>query len=267
MVSSVCSASGCSADVFIKKWALCRSHYNRWKYAGDLNLTRPSVCKGCGVKPPRVPGRSGPAPEYCSRACQRESHAAELLVSGRYEESVASRSPSPRRPRATFICVSCQQEFKAVRARRLCSKTCENKYYRNTDTGHECILDGCVRSVVAKEMCDMHYKRWMRAVGKFPVEPWNERRKAHSRRRLAIKRGASAADTFTPVEIYERDSWTCGICAQLIDRDLRYPNPSSASIDHVLPLSKGGDHTKNNVQAAHLRCNVRKGNRVEAARR
>jgi 5-methylcytosine-specific restriction endonuclease McrA len=38
------------------------------------------------------------------------------------------------------------------------------------------------------------------------------------------------------------------------------PDPMSPSLDHILPLSKGGTHEPRNVQLAHLGCNVRKYN-------
>ncbi len=38
-----------------------------------------------------------------------------------------------------------------------------------------------------------------------------------------------------------------------------WPDPKSASIDHVVPWSRGGAHTRGNVQAACLDCNLRKG--------
>ena len=59
-----------------------------------------------------------------------------------------------------------------------------------------------------------------------------------------------------------RDDWKCGLCSDRIDPDLPHRHPFSASLDHVVPLSKGGAHTYANVQAAHLICNGRKGNRV-----
>jgi len=43
---------------------------------------------------------------------------------------------------------------------------------------------------------------------------------------------------------------------------LAWPDPGSKSIDHILPLSKGGSHSQENVQWAHLVCNTRKGNRL-----
>lgn len=37
------------------------------------------------------------------------------------------------------------------------------------------------------------------------------------------------------------------------------------SLDHKMPVSKGGTNDISNLQIAHLRCNQRKGNRVECS--
>lgn len=70
-------------------------------------------------------------------------------------------------------------------------------------------------------------------------------------------------EEFDRDEIFERDAWTCGICCEPIDPYLAYPEPLSASIDHVVPWSRGGAHTRENSQAAHLVCNLQKGAQVE----
>jgi 5-methylcytosine-specific restriction endonuclease McrA len=59
--------------------------------------------------------------------------------------------------------------------------------------------------------------------------------------------------------LLERDKFRCGICGKRISARLKYPHPMSASIDHVVPLAKGGTHAKENLRPAHLDCNVRKG--------
>lgn len=51
----------------------------------------------------------------------------------------------------------------------------------------------------------------------------------------------------------------CALCDEPIDRTLPWPDPESASLDHILPLSKGGTHEQMNVQWTHLLCNLRKG--------
>ena len=82
------------------------------------------------------------------------------------------------------------------------------------------------------------------------------------RRRRARLRGA-VTEVFSDAEIFERDGWVCGICGQSIDPNLRYPDPASPSLDHIVPLSRDGDHTRTNVQASHLGCNRRKGSRED----
>ncbi len=63
------------------------------------------------------------------------------------------------------------------------------------------------------------------------------------------------------VAIFERDGWRCGLCGKRINKRLKSPHPLSASLDHIVPLSQGGDHVRTNVQASHLRCNLSKNDR------
>lgn len=60
-------------------------------------------------------------------------------------------------------------------------------------------------------------------------------------------------------EIYERDGWICQLCNKIVDPNLKYPNQMSKSIDHIIPISKGGPHIKSNIQLAHLGCNIKFG--------
>lgn len=66
-------------------------------------------------------------------------------------------------------------------------------------------------------------------------------------------------EDFKPQEIYERDNWICHLCGEKIDPSLRIPDGMSRTLDHLNPISKGGNHTKDNVSAAHWLCNVRRG--------
>jgi 5-methylcytosine-specific restriction endonuclease McrA len=59
--------------------------------------------------------------------------------------------------------------------------------------------------------------------------------------------------------IAERDDWCCGICDEPVDRALDVPHPMAPTLDHIVPLAKGGKHIEANVQLAHFICNSRKG--------
>ena len=121
-----------------------------------------------------------------------------------------------------------------------------------------CSIDDCDRPVRARGICHMHYKRQARAEGRYKNEPWDDRRRANHHKRRALKMKLPA-DDILPVDVYERDGWICGICDEPVDKNLKWPDPLSPSLDHVQPLSKGGHHVLSNVQLAHLECNVRKG--------
>lgn len=62
-------------------------------------------------------------------------------------------------------------------------------------------------------------------------------------------------ELFDRFEIFERDGWICQICGHPIDRVLKFPDPGSVSLDHIVPVVHGGKHEPANVQAAHFHCN------------
>lgn len=83
----------------------------------------------------------------------------------------------------------------------------------------------------------------------------------HARRRARL-RGAACAP-FRRQQIFERDHWTCMLCHGALARTEVVPHPFAPTIDHVVPLARGGAHAPWNVQAAHFICNSRKSDRIE----
>ena len=57
----------------------------------------------------------------------------------------------------------------------------------------------------------------------------------------------------------------CGICGKPVDFSYRYPHPLSPTIDHIIPVSKGG-HPSDiaNLQLAHRCCNREKSDKITA---
>lgn len=86
-----------------------------------------------------------------------------------------------------------------------------------------------------------------------------------ARSRARRLRHAESWDGVTDEEIWERDGWRCqipGCKRRPIRRDAAYPHPRSKSVDHIIPLSLGGDDTAVNKRASHLGCNLARGNQV-----
>ena len=83
-------------------------------------------------------------------------------------------------------------------------------------------------------------------------------RASKQRRRSRIRQNKT--ERFQDIEIFERDSWICQLCFEPIDPSIKRPDTACVSLDHIVPLSKMGSHTRENVQAAHFLCNLKKGN-------
>lgn len=84
-----------------------------------------------------------------------------------------------------------------------------------------------------------------------------EKRRAKNRKRRALMSGINH-EPYQNNYVFERDGRVCQICGRKINKRLKYPNPLCGSVDHIVPLSKGGDDRPGNVQASHLRCNLGK---------
>lgn len=81
-----------------------------------------------------------------------------------------------------------------------------------------------------------------------------------SQRVKAKRDGATVIEKFNRIEILERDNYTCHICKQPINPKLNdlVTHRMSGTMDHILPIKQGGQHTRDNVKAAHMICNARR---------
>lgn len=76
--------------------------------------------------------------------------------------------------------------------------------------------------------------------------------------RYRARRRGNFVERINRRRVFDRDGWICGICGEPVDPALAHPDLRSASVDHVIPLARGGAHRMSNVQCAHLICNSRK---------
>lgn len=81
------------------------------------------------------------------------------------------------------------------------------------------------------------------------------------RKGKARRECVALGEAFTREEIFERDHWRCGLCGKRISKAYQWPDHRAPSIDHIVPLIRGGVHSKANVQASHLGCNWSKNGR------
>ena len=75
--------------------------------------------------------------------------------------------------------------------------------------------------------------------------------KAHRRRARLV---GQFVENVNVGKLATRDRWICGICGGKVAK-------GSESIDHIVPISQGGEHSYRNTQLAHIRCNKARGAR------
>ena len=55
----------------------------------------------------------------------------------------------------------------------------------------------------------------------------------------------------------------CAICGRPVDKSIKSPDPMSPSVDHIIPIAKGGHPSDiNNLQLTHRACNRAKGTKL-----
>ena len=79
--------------------------------------------------------------------------------------------------------------------------------------------------------------------------------KYYSPKRRAIY---AKGDEIEHLTLFNLHGWICWICKDPIDPNIRKPNPLAATVEHMVPLCKGGTHTWDNVAPAHAACNFAK---------
>lgn len=88
-----------------------------------------------------------------------------------------------------------------------------------------------------------------------------QRRITRSKRRARVR--ATKIEPIDPFEIFDRDNWHCYICCKPTPKSKRGTLSDNApELDHIVPLSKGGTHTKDNVACACRKCNHEKSDEI-----
>jgi hypothetical protein len=77
-----------------------------------------------------------------------------------------------------------------------------------------------------------------------------------TQRRRALLRDAFVEDV-DPVFLHQRDQGACGLCGDQVRLSLMH-------VDHVVPLTRGGEHSYMNTRPAHPVCNIWKRARLDS---
>lgn len=149
-----------------------------------------------------------------------------------------------------------------LRARGLCSTHYNQRYQpgRHAPTQAACVV--CSASILRsrkssrRPTCSTSCRRTVQ------FGPRTATTTAYSWALDAAKRareaGVAVIELFDRTEVFERDGWSCYLCCRATDPDASPFDPSSPTVDHVVPLSQGGAHSLANARTACLHCNSAK---------
>jgi 5-methylcytosine-specific restriction endonuclease McrA len=66
-------------------------------------------------------------------------------------------------------------------------------------------------------------------------------------------------ESVDPMKVFARDGWRCQLCGKKLKRlDRGTYKDCAPEMDHIIPLSKGGEHSYQNAQCSCRRCNADK---------
>lgn len=196
----------------------------------------PRPCKQC--KAVFTPKKNPNAGIFCSRECNFLHKAAKPRLPKIRPCADCAGSAMPRRKRCLACTLRCDLATASPRICLLCAKPFMKK-----------------GSAKCARYCTVRCRN--RARKKRESAKW---RHLEKRRRFLLRSG----DDINPLEVYKRDAWTCQMCNKRVLMDKSAPHPRSPTMDHIIPLSRGGTHIWSNVRCACFRCNCKRGNRIEA---
>jgi predicted nucleic acid-binding Zn ribbon protein len=208
----------------------CRNRAKYLKYNAKPKQTVICICVVCSHSFPHIK-----LVKYCSEKCRASANYAKKKATPESWANYLDRCRgyyTPERGRAVYE----GSERFATATRRVVISSCT--------------VDGCDSPHAAKGFCRRHYRAMKRAEN----VDWY----VHGNERERCRRGGGVFGKVNRAAVYERDGWVCGICGLAVDPSAGKDDPMKVSLDHVTPLSKGGDHLPDNCQCSHLRCNIRK---------
>lgn len=152
-------------------------------------------------------------------------------------------------------CIECGNDFISHHNKKLCSDRCRLDHYNTYEPIHDRDERNCLecgtpfipqqqgKSIYCSIRCASRVK---------------SRYEDHVIRFQGDREEISSWTRVRSWEIGQRDEWICYLCSEPIYSYIKWPDPDCLSIDCIVPVSKGGWFSPENVRATHHKCNTRK---------
>ena len=270
----VCKCWNCGRDIVTTKsderHFCSRECQSLWRRK-ESEKKRTRICQWCGkefvMSPPSGKANKGEVQEglFCSREC-RFAHMKDK--SGWFEVN-GMRGKKGDSCNVYFKeCKFCHKIFMTRWAtEEYCSNECRNivhlkkirnRYWKERDPLEPFECEECGKLVVPK-YGNRGRKRFCSVKC---MNRYNKRIRGNSHKHRARHFGCEY-ETVDPLKVFARDGWRCQICHKKLRSCNRGTIKDNApELDHIIPLSQGGEHSYRNTQCTCRKCNSEKSNNI-----
>jgi 5-methylcytosine-specific restriction endonuclease McrA len=197
------------------------------------------TCLGCGIGFELTAHNK----EFCSKECHYKNY-----TSTKYSST----------------CHYCGKEFKhCKRIQKYCSCSCAKKKL-NANLYEE----GKKKCAGCNQMFDIalfKLKKYNKGIRPYCPDCHRDRVNAQNYKR---RQWMAAVDVRLDItSVFNKCGWNCSYCGCKTPKELRGKFVDNApELDHIVPLSKGGNHVIENVTLSCRKCNLKKGNKLNYAK-
>lgn len=246
-----CKAEACSGEH--KARGYCLRHYRQWQRGGVKQDA--TNCSNCGGP---MQGKQADA-MYCSRRCKT---AAWVKANPERYKALPGNQRKASRVYAGY-CQHCGSPFVSKVKRANCSARCDSAAWYAAHPvsiappARVCPM--CRRQFAPSDAASMQSKMCSPAC----VEDAKRALHRVSRLKRKARQRAVTVESVDPLKVFDRDGWRCKLCGCRTPKAKRGTYADDApELDHIVPLSKGGEHSYRNTQCACRRCNSDKSDAV-----
>jgi len=210
-------------------------------------------CQHCGKDAHRNMSGTNPGPNrWCSMQCRKDA--------------AKDARPAPYSRCYGLYCRTCRAPFVSKTDKTHCSRTCELAAARAATLAAALAAHQEAARVNACECCGAQFCPLYGAshaalCGPCGLIRQREHKRTHRIARKARQRGAQV-EAVNPMRVFERDGWRCKLCGIRTPRSKRGTQADDApELDHIIPLSRNGEHSYRNTQCTCRKCNAEKSDR------
>ena len=252
-------------DAYIRK---IRSEYgDRFEVLQHARKSTTFKCKTCGTIFHRTATPHGVICPNCAQDDRRRAREQKAKEDERNKQTRIDKQYE-----TVQVCQHCGKEFHAYRKQKYCSQSCCSRHayaakhpkrIKSCPTCGKEFAAWSQRAIYCSKECRLSSDEY-----KAKSKHWRRFRHNHSHRARVY--GVEYVSGITLDKVIERDGGKCWICgSQTSKQDKRHTEDgwlvvgaTYPTIDHIIPMSKGGGHTWENVRLACKHCNELKGDTV-----